>query len=245
VRAILQAYGSSFDSVTYSANDAVFFVGAGTVQFQEGKMLGPARLEDSDRFESIFYRYPLEWLTEPPLLTEEPIYSTDFLEVLFGRSETEIREHGRSVTFLDHRMFVNSLLVAPLQAIEQDLRASALTDDAVAGWIDGLDITYSFISRDIAGTQSRSYHAFGLAVDLVPDSYEGKQMYWRWSRVFDRDGWSRIPMSRRWSPPQAVVEAFEKRGFVWGGKWSRFDNIHFEYRPEVILYNRLVEASGS
>lgn len=244
VRAILQAYGSLFDSVTYSDHDAVFSAGARAVHFQDGRMLGAGRLGEREKFESIFYNYPLEWLTEPPPLTEEPIYSTDFLEVLFGHTESEIRTHGRSITFLDHRMFVNSLLVDSLRAIETEIRAAALTEQTVARWIEGLDITYSFIHRDIAGTQSRSFHAFGLAVDLVPVSYEGKQMYWRWSRVFNREGWSRIPMRRRWTPPRRVVEAFERHGFVWGGKWSHFDNIHFEFRPEIILYNRMVSASG-
>jgi hypothetical protein len=35
-------------------------------------------------------------------------------------------------------------------------------------------------------------------------------------------------------PPSVVVEIFEKHGFVWGGKWYHFDNMHFEYRPEII-----------
>ena len=204
-----------------------------------------ARLGDRDQFESIFYRYPLEWMTEVPQLKEEPVYSRDFLDLLFGQTEVENRSNSRSATFLDHRMFVNSLLVEPLMAVERDIRATALTDQAVARWIEEMDITYSFIRRDIAGTQTRSYHAYGLAVDLVPLSYEGKHMYWRWSRVHNREGWSRIPLSRRWTPPQAVVEAFERHGFVWGGKWSRFDNIHFEYRPEIILYNRMEDESGA
>jgi len=245
VQAFLQAFGPLFDSVTYSADDAVFVLGERAIHFQDGRMLEADRLGDRDQFESIFYRYPLEWMAEVPPLTEEPVYSRDFLDLLFGQTEVENRSNSRSVTFLDHRMFVNSLLVEPLMAVERDIRATALTDQAVARWIEELDITYSFIRRDIAGTQTRSYHAYGLAVDLVPLSYEGNHMYWRWSRVHNREGWSRIPLSRRWTPPQAVVEAFERHGFVWGGKWSRFDNIHFEYRPEIILYNRMEDESGA
>jgi hypothetical protein len=245
VQAFLQAFGPLFDSVTYSADDAVFSLGEGAIHFQDGRMLGTDRLGDREQFESIFYRYPLEWMTEVPQLTEEPAYSRDFLDLLFGQTEVENRSNSRSVIFLDHRMFVNSLLVEPLLAVEREIRATALADQAVARWMEELDITYSFIRRDIAGTQTRSYHAYGLAVDLVPLSYEGKHMYWRWSRVHNREGWSRIPLSRRWTPPQSVVEAFERHGFVWGGKWSRFDNIHFEYRPEIILYNRMEDESGA
>ena len=79
-----------------------------------------------------------------------------------------------------------------------------------------------------------------MAIDLVPNSYGRLDVYWRWSRVFDREGWHRIPLERRWSPPRAVIEIFESHGFVWGGKWPHFDNIHFEYRPEILLYNRLI-----
>jgi hypothetical protein len=238
VRAFLQTFGNLIDSVTFSEDDALFRVGGRTIHFQDGRMVGDDHLADSEEFESIFYRYPLAWPTEPPPLTEEPTYCTDLLDYFFGQTEAEIRSHGQSVTFLDHRMFVNTLLVEPLQAAEKEIRAAALHDQAVASWIENLSITYSFIDKDIAGSQSRSYHAYGLAVDLVPVSYGRKQMYWRWSRVFNREGWYRIPMAERWSPPQAVVETFERQGFVWGGKWVRFDAIHFEYRPEIILYNQ-------
>jgi hypothetical protein len=108
-----------------------------------------------------------------------------------------------------------------------------------------ITVAYSFIDREISGSGSRSHHAWGLAVDLVPSSYGGRHVYWRWSRVFNRESWHEIPVSRRWSPPQAVIEAFERHGFIWGGKWSHFDTIHFEYRPEIILYNRMIEAGSA
>ena len=34
--------------------------------------------------------------------------------------------------------------------------------------------------------------------------------------------------------PLAIVEVFERHGFIWGGKWYHFDSFHFEYRPEMI-----------
>ena len=49
----------------------------------------------------------------------------------------------------------------------------------------------------------------------------------------------RLPLERRWMPPQKVIEIFENNGFLWGGKWVIWDNMHFEYRPEVILFSRL------
>lgn len=241
VRAFVQAYAPLIDSVRYDEEDVVFSLGRQPIHFQGGRMLAAGRLDRYADCDPIFYSYSLEPLTEPPPTPEElPAQCTDVLESLWGRTETEIRTHGRSTTFLEHRMFVNDVVVEPLAAVERDIREAATRDRSVATWIDELDITYSFIYREIAGSSTRSYHAWGLAVDLVPTSYDGRAVYWQWSRVFDREGWHQIPVEQRWSPPQKVIEMFERHGFVWGGKWAHFDAIHFEYRPDILLYNRLI-----
>jgi D-alanyl-D-alanine carboxypeptidase len=241
LKAFLQAYDPLIDSMVFEGDEALFFLGSSSVYFQDGRMLAEEHLGDPDRFDPIFYRYALDPLTEPPPSTGNPVYSTDLLESLFGRTETEIRGHGKSVSFLGHGVFVNTVSLEPLRAVEADLLAAAESDPSLERWISDLDVAYSFIDREISGSGSRSYHSWGLAVDLVPRSYRGKHVYWRWSRVFNRDAWHRIPLSRRWSPPQAVIEAFERHGFVWGGKWSHFDTIHFEFRPEIVEYNRMIE----
>jgi hypothetical protein len=33
---------------------------------------------------------------------------------------------------------------------------------------------------------------------------------------------------------ERLVEIFERHGFIWGGNWSHFDTMHFEYRPELL-----------
>jgi len=243
VRAFLQAYGHLLDGVTFQEADAIFTVGDRSIHFQDGRMLGEGRLDQADQYQPFFFAYSLEPLAEPPPPEDGPGQSTDVLEVLFGGRESEIRRNCESLTFLGRRLFVNSLLVEPLNAVERDIRAAAQRDPRVARWIEELEVAYSFIDKEIAGSSGRSYHSWGLAVDLVPASYGGKQVYWRWSRVFNREEWHRIPLSERWSPPQAVVGSFERHGFLWGGKWAHFDTIHFEYRPEILLYNRLVSAA--
>ena len=45
--------------------------------------------------------------------------------------------------------------------------------------------------------------------------------------------------------PQEIVELFEKHGFIWGGKWSHFDLMHFEYRPEMVKKGQLSRGAGS
>jgi hypothetical protein len=243
VRAFMEAYRPHIDSVASRSGDVVFFMDDRAVHFEDGRLLEAGRLERRESCDPIFYRYPLEPLTEAPVPAEEMTTSCrDVPEILWGDTETEIRRHSGGVTFLDHRMYVNDILRAPLAAVERDLEVAALRDPAIAEWIAGIDITYSFVTRDVAATGTPSYHAWGLAFDLVPKSYEGRHVYWRWSRALDRQGWRSIPLEERWSPPPAAVEIFERHGFVWGGKWGYFDAIHFEYRPEILAYNRLLEG---
>lgn len=244
-RAFLLAYEPLIDSVTYPEGDVVFHLGRKPIHFQGGRLLAADRLGRRGECDPIFYRYPLGPLDRPlPAKDELPTYCTDVQESLWGRSEGEIREHGRSIRFLDHRMFVNELLIDPLAAVERDILAAASRSTEVADWLEDLDVTYSFIYRRIDGSPTRSHHAWGLAIDLVPSTYDGRHVYWRWSRDLDEEGWDEIPMAQRWSPPRRVVEIFERHGFVWGGKWAHFDTIHFEYRPEILLYNRMVSRAG-
>ena len=53
-----------------------------------------------------------------------------------------------------------------------------------------------------------------------------------------------VPLENRWKPPEMVIKAFEQEGFIWGGKWPLYDNMHFEYRPELHEFNRLVAGDS-
>jgi hypothetical protein len=84
----------------------------------------------------------------------------------------------------------------------------------------------TFACRAIAGSQQRSTHGYGIAIDLaVKPSH-----YWRWSKpdAQGRYAW-------RNSIPFEIVRIFEKHGFIWGGRWYHFDTMHFEYRPELLI----------
>ncbi len=244
VRAFQRAYGTLIDSVTYRDDDLVFSMAGEEIHFQDGRLLAEERLERRERCDPIFYHYPLEMPQEPPPLPEGPTrLCTDVQDALWGRTESDLRARGRTIDFVERRVFVNDVVANALERVERELYAIAATDRAVAAWIEEVQVAYSFIDRGIAGTATRSQHAWGLAVDLVPHSYDGREAYWRWSRVWSRQ-WHEIPMDERWSPPSRVVETFERHGFLWGGKWAHFDNIHFEYRPEILEYNRLLEVAA-
>ena len=85
----------------------------------------------------------------------------------------------------------------------------------------------TFNYRVISGTSRLSPHAYGIAIDLASD----KRDYWKWASK--EAGEKRLE-----SYSSELVQIFENNGFVWGGKWSHFDILHYEYRPEIILKAR-------
>ena len=78
----------------------------------------------------------------------------------------------------------------------------------------------TYACRAVADTGAPSMHSYGAAIDInlvVSD-------YWLWRRG--------APWRDR--VPDEVVAAFERHGFIWGGRWSHYDTMHFEYRPELL-----------
>lgn len=117
----------------------------------------------------------------------------------------------RTGTFLGQKVRLHEKALAALARVEARLGEAAQPLRPLGG-------TYN--DRVIAGTTRRSAHAFGLAIDVNPKISH----YWRWEKG---GAWkNRIP--------QAVVDAFEAEGFIWGGRWYHFDTMHFEYRPELL-----------
>jgi len=152
-----------------------------------------------------------------------------------GGTRREIEALQRRVQFLGFRVTVHRDIVEALARVEAEImewygaNAFIATLGSVAG--------YSW--REIAGTQRMSFHSWGLAVDMLPRNHGREIIHWQWEQRRNPD-WMLIPPENRWSPPIQVVEAFERQGFIWGGKWAFFDNMHFEFRPELHAYTRLL-----
>lgn len=167
-----------------------------------------------------------------------PTRHSGFLDALYrarDRDETlsRIVEHR----FLGFKTQVHRDIVPSLERVEAQLRAAE--DPDVAAFLEEIRMVGAFSWRLIAGTGTRSYHSYGVALDFIPQYYGRKHAYWRWAMEAGVERWWAVPNERRWMPPAAVVRAFEDNGFVWGGKWLFFDTIHFEYRPEIRMLARL------
>jgi hypothetical protein len=82
----------------------------------------------------------------------------------------------------------------------------------------------TFSCRPVKDTGRLSMHSYGAAIDLNL-KYSN---YWLW----EAKGAANIPY--RNAMPRAIVDAFERHGFIWGGRWYHYDTMHFEYRPELL-----------
>jgi hypothetical protein len=250
VEALARAYPGRVLEAAYRDRDWAVRVGDTWFYWARGRML-PAELRAQwERFAPYrFYRYPdaLPPVPEPnPRMRERlraiverneaspPERYEGLLSALYQagtRGLTEARL--TTVDFLGLPVRVHRLVAPALSAVAEELGRLRESDPQVRDFLAGLKGLAGYNWRPIDGTRSRSYHSYGIAVDLVPRHYNGRHVYWRWSMEHNED-WYAIPYARRWMAPQPVVRAFESRGFVWGGKWLFFDTIHFEYRPELI-----------
>ncbi len=134
--------------------------------------------------------------------------------------------HGRrivTIAFLGQRLRVHALVRKAVQAVEKRLRVLLRSRPELRGQL--LPLGGGYARRNIAGTDRTSAHAYGIAVDINPR----RSAYWRWSKSA---GGKAVPTPA--IPDQAIVDAFEAEGFIWGGRWYHFDTMHFEYRPELL-----------
>ena len=121
------------------------------------------------------------------------------------------------VRFLGMPVRVHRRIVPALERVAGRLAGARKADASLAPFLRRL--SGGFAARKIAGTDRTSAHAYGIAIDLDKSMSD----YWRWRKD---GGWrNRIP--------QAIVDAFEAEGFIWGGRWYHYDTMHFEYRPEL------------
>ncbi|HUX38316.1 MAG TPA: M15 family metallopeptidase [Rectinemataceae bacterium] len=160
-----------------------------------------------------------------------------FFNLLFHAPDHEgAWDRMKTILLFGQEVLVNPDILEELSAVERDIRADATTDPVVAGWIRSIGHIDGFAWRSIAGTASRSMHSYGMAIDIVPARSRGLAWYWLDARNMGIQ-WYDLPRSQRIAVPLKVIQAFERRGFVWGGKWFYWDLVHFEYRPDILILN--------
>ena len=220
-----------------------------------GKFLPESELVNENNYWSLLYDYPKE-IPDPANFTEDDIkrireFSSPqnrkegpgtppfFYDAVYHCDSYEhISPELRDITFLGKRSTVHKLIREPLKKVQEEILAASKVDEEVLDFVNKLSQVQCFNWREIRDSKSRSFHSMGIAFDVLPKGWGQKNLYWGWRRDIDRDNWMKLPLDRRWMPPAKVIEIFENNGFIWGGKWIIWDNMHFEYRPEQIAWQK-------
>lgn len=257
-REVLKAYEQAFPDrvrdVSWKEGDWTITVGGTTLFWAQGRIL-PA--EERSQWQKylpyVFYTYPesppdprqyspeqieqLRLLGDAERRKNGPDHHPLFRSLLYGgKSRREVEEQIVVMQFLGKRISVHRRIVAPLRRIDTKIQSLAKTNQRVATFLSNIGTIGGYNWREIRGTQRMSFHSWGLAIDIQPKRLGGKVMYWEWG---EKNDWMLVPLSQRWAPPTEVIQLFEQEGFIWGGKWDLYDQMHFEYRPELHLLKKL------
>lgn len=262
VKALLAAYPGKIGEVFYRSGDWTIAVADRHFRWAGGRLLPAVEPGGGETYSPHpFYPYP-STLPKLPKYSDAqkneieervgrrenspPARRPDFYNSLWRiYDEKSAWQRMKTIYFMGRKVLIHRDLIDELAAIEEELFYEMENDATLRQFIQSLGILEGYVWRSIAGTASLSIHSYGAAIDFIPGKGQTGEAYWRWAKERHSE-WYSLPYERRFMPPDSFVRAFEKRGFIWGGKWFYFDTMHFEYRPEILAlsgYKSVYRAS--
>lgn len=234
-----QAIASSYPEFVKSA-DAEKIIWLDGSEMPLGQVRQPDQaakiLETPSVAEQFLFGYPLSD-SKPELPKHDPGRTRNepfFVKIYGDCRRTGLRGKLRTIRWLP-KTAPQSVTVTTTNGIDRKLEAISAEIEKlpVEKRRAAVSLSGSYVCRVIAGTNRLSMHAYGAALDL----HGRTGRYWRWSGLSEKARAVHFV-------PQEVIEIFERHGFIWGGNWYHVDSIHFEYRPELIAYARLLKAKS-
>jgi flavodoxin len=256
-----EAYSGRLGPAVFQDGDWTLEMDGVLWRYAQGRFLPP---EDADRpedFRPLFlYRYSPEAPAGPGeaspwqdradrLISRRPsgsyslyrlnvnpgaVRSPFFAAIWQAHTRAEAFSRQKWIDFLGWPVRIHQDIEAPLGRVEARIRELAKSDPEIPLWLNTLASITGWNWRNVAGSANLSFHSYGAAVDLLMKPQVGKETYWQWTASRGID-WRSVPAENRLNPPVAVIRAFEEQGFIWGGRWTRYDTMHFEYHPELLI----------
>jgi hypothetical protein len=175
------------------------------------------RLEHPDVKDLFAVRYHAGPIRPPADASEDPGRAR--IDALFALAYP--RPDTTKIDFLGTSLEVHKKAAPAFARVAARLARALTADPRLGPFLEGLGGT--LVVRKIAGTDRQSAHSYGISLDINVE----RSHYWRWQRP-------KGPLRWQNRVPQAIVDAFEAEGFIWGGRWYHYDTMHFEYRPELL-----------
>ncbi|MCL1812507.1 MAG: M15 family metallopeptidase, partial [Treponema sp.] len=252
MRAYAAAFPEAISQVEERDGDWAVLLRDKWFYYADGRLLPETELNKASSWtQQSFYNYPIElslwkepegeeaeWLRNelanrratPPKRT--PL----FYDTLWRAStQKEAAANIVQINFFGKNLNVHKDLKDILLKIDALVMEAAKTDKEIRDFLNEIGSIGAFNWRNVAATASRSFHSYGVAIDILPKNLRGRATYWQWTSDEGNPEWYNVPYEKRYHPPMSVVKIFEQHGFCWGGKWSLFDTMHFEYRPELTI----------
>lgn len=193
-----------------------------TYPFDDGRAKSFAeKLEAPDLEDTLSIPYRTGPLAPVTRADEDPgrIRFDPLFQAAYGASEARV--DVVPIRFLGQRLKVHREVVPAFLRVAARLEALLKGDASLRPFLTNLGGTFHW--RKVANTNRRSAHSYGVSIDLNA----ARAHYWEWRPRGQPLRWAN-------AVPQAIVDAFEAEGFIWGGRWYHYDTMHFEYRPELL-----------
>ncbi|MBB5227304.1 M15 family peptidase [Treponema ruminis] len=215
-----------------------------------GRLLPKEELANKENYWVLQYKYENK-LRDPKSYTKEEIEQIKqfgsaenrrnapgtpmfFFDWLYSaQSRVIIEDHIIKTTFLGRPTRIHERVYDKLKIVEKKILEKK-NEPEVKAFLSNLKSADAYHWREIVQTSRKSFHAYGIAIDILPKRLNRKAIYWSWEKdKLGEDRWMLVPLEKRWMPPKEVIKIFENEGFIWGGYWAIYDNMHFEYHPEL------------
>lgn len=224
-QAIIKAYPEM--GITYRDNK-IWFKDSTSIVYDDGKKKDFITLMEEADVEDMFsLKYDRG---------ERPEFQADcgrcrcdaFLKKMYGNSAAEVQKHLTVIDWYGKKVKVTTVngVDKQLKALQEELKKYPELDKYF------VDCGGTFNWRPVRGTKNRqSAHSYGMTMDINTKFSH----YWLWdNKNVAEDAELKVYNN---SIPKQIVDLFEKYGFIWGGHWYHYDTMHFEYRPDILIYN--------
>ncbi|PJI42803.1 MAG: hypothetical protein CTR54_09985 [Rhizobium sp.] len=185
------------------------------------------KLEKGDVEDSLSQDYPVGPCETKPAVNFDPgrIRSDPLMMRLYGASAREVERSLVKVAWFGESLRVTKRqgAAAALEKVRDELKSKP----ELKKYLTPSAGTFNW--RKVANASNMSVHSFGAAIDINTKFAD----YWIWSG--GKPG--KVPNYAN-KFPMAIIDVFERHGFIWGGRWYHYDTMHFEYRPELIAIAR-------
>lgn len=230
LQALLTGYPGYCQGLALAENHQLYLIMQNNVRilYDDGKVKSfEEKLDHPDLQDMLSQVYPAG---------ESPAYQPDYdpgrfrvtalFNTVYGGASQQVQANLTTVNFCGQKVQFNARngAAAALRRVGEQLAALFRGKPELRQYLFPLGGSVNW--RTIAGTNRPSPHSWGIAIDLNP-RYGA---YWRWQK----SPTAASILNLRQSYPGEIVKIFEAQGFIWGGKWSHYDLMHFEYRPELL-----------